>query len=325
MLIALIQIFAGLALLVFGADKFVTGAARTARRLGVKPLIIGLTVVGFATSLPEMLVSAVAAWQHRTDIAVGNAFGSNIANIALVLGATFLVRPINIHSATLRREFVAMCAACVLGSLVLMNGYLSRADGAMLMLALCLFIWWIVAMAGKSPWTDPLAAEFKHEYQRAGPLGRALGLSALGLVLLLLGSELLVEGAVVTAQALGLSDLVIGLTVVAVGTSLPELAASLMSAHKHESDIAIGNVIGSNMFNMLAVLGIPALIHPAAIGSEVEYRDVPVMIFLTALMGWMAFSRGRERLGRIHGLILLVCFIAYELLLFHSAAPRPGY
>ncbi len=324
MLATAIQILAGLALLVFGADKFVTGAARTARRLGVKPLIIGLTVVGFATSLPEMLVSAVAAWQHKTDIAVGNAFGSNIANIALVLGATLLVRPFNIHSATLRREFVAMCAACVLGSVVLFNGYLDRADGVVLILALCLFLWWIVFMAGKSPRTDPLATEFKHEYQRAGPLGAALGLSAMGLVLLLLGSKLLVDGAVVMAQALGLSDLVIGLTVVAVGTSLPELAASLMSAHKQESDIAIGNVIGSNMFNMLAVLGVPALIHPAAIGSEVEYRDVPVMLFLTALMGWMAFSRRRERLGRIHGLILLLCFIAYELLLFHSASPRPG-
>lgn len=324
MFVTVVQILAGLALLIFGADKFVSGAARGARHLGIKPLIIGLTVVAFATSLPEVLVSAVAAWQHNTDIAVGNAVGSNIANIALVLGVTLVVQPLTIHSGTLRREYVAMSAACLLALLLLLDHDLSRIDGAILLLALALLLWWIVVMAGKSARGDPLATEFAHEYQRAGPIGRALIQLVAGLVLLLLGARLLVDGAVVLARALGLSDLVIGLTVVAVGTSLPELAASVVSAVRKETDIAIGNVIGSNMFNMLAVLGIPALIHPGQVGPEIVYRDFPVMILLTVLLGAMAFYRERGRLGRMHGLTLLICFIAYEFLLFLSAAPRPG-
>ena len=322
MLLATTAILGGLFLLVFGADRFVTGAAQTARGLGIAPMIIGMTVVGMATSAPEVLVGSVAALQGKTNIAVGNAIGSNIANIGLVLGGTALFFPLQAASKTLRREYLVMFISIILALLLSLNCRLSRLDGILLLLALVIITWRIVKLARASSRKDPLAGEFGQELSTVIPLRKSLLLLVFGLVLLLAGSELLVEGAVAVARKYGVSDLVIGLTIIAVGTSLPEFAASVMSAIKNEADIAIGNVIGSNMFNMLMVMGVPSIIHPGQFGHAVLSRDFPVMISLTLMMGRNVFVSSQGRFSRVDGAILLSGFIAYQCWLFYSIA-RP--
>ncbi len=320
MLFASIAVIVGLILLVFGADRFVLGAARSARNLGIPPLIIGMTIVGIATSAPELLVGSIAAWDGKTTIAIGNALGSNIANIGMVLGGTVLFCPLIVASKTLRREYLLMCVSVLIALVLVLDQNLSRADGLILILSLIGMIWWIVKLAKESPKTDPLAGEFEQELKSVKPVRSSLLLLFAGLVLLLGGAELLVHGAVIIAKSFGLSDLVLGLTVIAIGTSLPELAASIMSVIKNEADIAIGNIIGSNMFNMLMVLGIPVLINPSGFGEEVLLRDFPVMIFMTMLMGWMVFIHGRGKFDRIEGGVLLSSFIAYQFWLFHTVS-----
>lgn len=320
MLINSLFIIAGLALLIGGADRFVVGAASIARSLDISPLIIGLTIVGVATSAPEVLVGSVAALNGKTSLAIGNAVGSNIANIGLVLGFTALVCPLQVKSLTLRREFLLMCAAIGIATLLLLDNYLSRLDGVILIFCLVAAMWWIIHLAKTSSKSDPLAGEFEQELTHAPPvsIGKSSLLLVIGLALLLGGAELLVRGAVAIAEEFGVSDLVIGLTIVAIGTSLPELAASVMSVIKNEADIAIGNVIGSNLFNMLMVLGVPALIHPAEVSPDVLLRDLPVMILLTLLMGWMVFIFGRGKFDRIKGGFLFICFIGYQYWLFST-------
>ena len=319
MVIACIQIIAGLALLVYGADRFVSGASRTARALGVPPLIIGLTIVGVATSVPEVLVGMVAALDGKTNIAIGNALGSNIANIGLVLGGTVLVTPLVISSKTLRREYLIMFISVIVGLALMIDQYISRLDAVILILCLGMIIWLILNVAGRAR-RDPLATEYAKEFKGKISLKNSLLLLVLGLVLLLAGANILVKGAVFVAQSFGISDLIIGLTIVAVGTSLPELAASIVSVIKKEPDIAIGNIIGSNTFNMLLVLSVPALIHPTGFEKEVLIRDFSVMILLTLLMGWMVFIRGHGKFSRWEGGILLGSFVAYQYWLFHSIA-----
>lgn len=318
MLLAIASILVGLFLLVYGADRFVTGAAQTARGLGLPPLIIGMTVVGIATSAPEVLVGSVAAMQGNTNIAIGNAIGSNIANIGLVLGSTALFCPLVVASKTLRREYMVMFISIILALLLSLNQKLSRVDGLILILSLVTITWLIINLAQQSSENDALAGEYQQELETVIPIRRSLKLLVLGLLLLLGGAELLVRGAVFIARTFGVSDLVIGLTIIAVGTSLPELAASIMSAIKKEADIAIGNVIGSNMFNMLMVMGVPSLIHPGQFGREVLVRDFPVMMGLTLLMGWMVFITGDGKFSRTEGGVLLACFIAYQAWLFLS-------
>lgn len=312
MLIATLTVLGGLALLVLGADRFVSGAAGTARALEVSPLIIGLIVVGIATSMPEVFVGGVAAWDGKTRIAIGNALGSNIANIGLVLGATALFTPLVVQSRTLRREFFLMLAAMLIAFLLMSDLRLSRMDGMLLLAALGLMLAWIVRQARK----EASAAQGRNGQEGAPGLGRSITFMVVGLVVLLAGAELLVRGAVYIARELGVSDLVIGLTIVAVGTSLPELAASLTSVAKKEMDIAIGNVIGSNMFNMLMVLGIPCIIYPDTFGKEVLLRDFAVMAGLTLLMAWMVFYSGKDRYSRAEGAALLLCFAVYQYWLF---------
>lgn len=319
MILDCVFILAGLSLLVYGADRFVIGAASTARGLGVSPLIIGLTIVGIATSAPEVLVGTVAAFDAKTNIAIGNAIGSNIANIGLVLGATALIRPLVVASKTLRREYFVMCVAIAIALFALFDQYLSRMDGVILLVSLILVIFMIVRMARRSPSTDPLASEFEEEIETVDSVGKSLVLMFFGLVLLLGGAELLVRGAVNVARFFGVSDLVIGLTIIAVGTSLPELAASIMSVIKNEADIAIGNVIGSNMFNMLMVLGVPCLIYPDSFGPEVLSRDFLIMVLLSLAMGWMVFIHGKGKFDRLEGGFLFSCFISYQYYLFYSA------
>lgn len=318
MLINFVFVVVGLGLLVYGADRFVVGAANIARVLGMSPLIIGLTVVGIATSAPEVLVGTVATLDGKTTLAIGNAVGSNIANIGLVIGATALFCPLVAKSPTLRREFFIMSAAITIALVLLLDSYLSRLDGIILIVSLVASLFWVVYLARTSSRTDPLAVELEHELEEErvdSPLKSWLMLF-FGLLLLLGGAEMLVRGAVAIAQAFGVSDLVIGLTIVAIGTSLPELAASIMSVLKDEADLAIGNVIGSNLFNMLMVLGVPAIIGPSAVSSEVLYRDFPVMITLTIFMGAMIFVFGKGKFDRIEGGILFCCFVAYQYWLF---------
>lgn len=311
MLLAVVATLGGLALLAFGADRFVAGAVATARNLGVSNLIIGLTVVGMATSMPEALVGAVAAWDGKTHIAIGNAIGSNIANVGLVLGATALFW--GVRAEALGREFSVMGLAMLLALLLMLDQHLSRLDGALLLAALLLSVGWVVRGARQTSTATEAGAA-----KRLPSLGKSLLLMCVGLLVLLGGAELLVRGAVQIAQILGVSDLVIGLTIVAVGTSLPELAACIASVLKKEADIVIGNIIGSNMFNMLMVLGLPCVIHPIAFGGEVLARDFSVMIGITLLMGWMVFVSSKAQIRRWEGAALLLCFAGYQYGLFQG-------
>ncbi len=313
-------ILAGFAILLWGADRFVMGASALASNLGVSPLVIGLTIVGFGTSAPEILISAVASYDNNPGLAIGNAIGSNIANIALVLGFTALVIPLTVKSETLKREYPVMLAV-TLGSLVLlMDGNFSRMDGFILISGMFILIYTITMIGLRSRKTDPIV----HEYEDEIPVGITTLKACLwflaGLLTLLLGSKLLVNGAVAIATELGVSDVVIGLTIVAIGTSLPELAASIVSAYKKEPDIAIGNIIGSNMFNLLAVLGLPGAIRPGPVPANVLERDFPVMITLTVLLFAMSYGfRAPGKINRIEGGILLSMFITYQVVLYFSS------
>lgn len=308
-------------MLVWGADRFVIGAAATARNLGVSPLIIGLTVVGFGTSAPEILVGSVAAWLGNPEIAVGNALGSNIANIGLILGLTAILVPLTVHSNILAREYPLLLLATLVGAAVIMDGDLNRLDGVILLVMLGGLLYWIVRVAlNERGGQDPMSAEFDAEIPEDMAQGRATTWLVIGLVALLASSRLLVWGATEIAVAFGISDLVIGLTIVAVGTSLPELAASIASARKNEPDIAIGNVIGSNMFNILAVLGVPVLIQPTAVSADVLTRDMPLTIGLTVLLYFIAVGNaGHGRITRMEGGALLAIFLAYQGFLLHGA------
>ncbi len=320
MILNYLGILAGLALLVYGADRFVDGAAKIARYLGMPPLLIGLTIVGMATSTPEILVGVVAALEGKTEIAIGNAIGSNIANIGLVLGFTVMLMPVTIASQTLKREFFIMGLAILLAVALMWDQNLSHLDAVFLLVGLIAAILSVTVLSKKSAKTDPLLSEFESELSEKSPeksdVGKSIFLFFLGLSLLLGGAYLLVECAVLVAKHFGLSDLVIGLTIIAIGTSLPELAASITAVKKDEADIAIGNVIGSNMFNMLAVIGIPGMIHATDFDSIVLHRDFPVMIGMTLLMGYMVFIRGAGKFDRAEGVTLLLCFIAYQYWLF---------
>lgn len=313
MLLAVSSIIAGLALLVWSADKFVIGAASLARNLGVPPLLIGLTVVGFGTSAPEIVVSVMAALEGSPGIAVGNAIGSNIANIALILGATALIAPLAVHSDILRREYPLLLVVSVLAYLLLIDGDLVLVDGLLLLLGLVVTMWLLVRIGLSRRDHDPLVAEIDAEIPTGIGTGMAVFWFALGLVLLVASSRLLVWGAVEIATAFGVSELVIGLTIVAVGTSLPELAASIASALKREHDLAIGNIVGSNIWNLLAVLSAPGLLAPGLVDPAVVTRDMPVMLALTVALLLMARGRsGHGDVNRVEGSILLACFVAYQ-------------
>ena len=310
-------VLAGFVLLVWGADRFVAGAAGTARQLGVSTLIIGLTIVGFGTSAPEMLVSAMASFAGNPGLAIGNAIGSNITNIALILGVTALVTPLTVRSETLRRELPLLMAIMLVSIGLLADQELDRIDGILLMVALGGFLVWLIRLGMSSKGSDPIIAEFQDEIPQDMSLGKGIFWLVAGLVVLLGSSRLLVWGAVNIAETYGVSDLIIGLTIVAIGTSLPELAASVVAARKGEHDIAIGNVLGSNIFNLLAVMGLPGIIMPGRFEPEVLSRDFPVMIFLTLLFFGLAYGiGGTGRITRAAGAVLLACFFGYQLILY---------
>lgn len=312
MLSAFSAVLFGLALLVWSADRFVAGAASTARHFGMPPLLIGMLVVGFGTSAPEMVVSVFAAIEGRPEIALGNAYGSNIANIALILGLTALINPITVHSRVLRKELPLLTAVSLLAWYQLADGELSRNDSVLLLgLFVCLMTWTLrQSMRQKR---DTLDVEMERELAgHTMPLGKALVWLFVGLLLLLVSSRMLVWGAVEIAIGFGVSELIIGLTVVAVGTSLPELASSLVAARKGEHDIALGNVLGSNLFNTLVVVGLAGVIQPVVVDPEIVYRDMPVMVALTLSLFLIGYGFHRPgRISRTEGALLLVSFISY--------------
>ncbi|MEJ2515143.1 MAG: calcium/sodium antiporter [Gammaproteobacteria bacterium] len=304
---------AGFILLVWGADRFVLGAGGTARNLGVPPLLIGLTLVGMATSGPEIFVSVVAALGDEPELAMGNAIGSNIANIALVLGTTALVMPIVIRSATLRREMPALLAVTLLLVMVFLNRTITRPEGLLLLMGLVVLMYWLIVLSSRFDPADPITAEIEAEIPANIPMVSSVAWLVVGLVVLLAGSNLLVWGAHNVAEAMGVSDLVIGLTLVAVGTSFPELAVSIVSALKQEHDLALGNIIGSNMFNSLAVVGLAAAIRPATLEPELLTLHLPVMIGVTLMLFAIAYNlSGKSRIGRLEGAVLLASFFAYH-------------
>ena len=312
MLMPWLAVLGGFILLVWSAERFVFGASALARNLGVSPLIIGMTIMGFGTSAPEMLVSAMAAINGNPAIGVGNALGSNIANIGLVIGATALIMPLAVSSRILRREYPVLIAVTLLAGLLMLDGELDHLDGVFLVFGTMLLIAWLVWMGKRPHVADPLETEFDVEIPTGLGMKSAVSWTVFGLVILVLSSKLLVWGAVEIAHEFGVSDLVIGLTIIAVGTSLPELAASVMSALKKEHDMAIGNIIGSNMFNLLAVLALPGLIQPSVLDPAVMQRDYPIVVALTLALFIMAYGfKGRGRVNRYEGGLLLACFAAY--------------
>jgi cation:H+ antiporter len=325
MLLPVLAVVLGFFVLVWGADRFVTGAAATARDLGVSTLVIGLIIVGFGTSAPEILVSVTASITGNPGLAIGNALGSNISNIGLVLGGTALVGTLVVRSETLKREYPILMVITLMTFGLVVDRQLGRLDGVLLLASLSLILYWLVLITlNRRRNRDPLTAELGEEFSTGIPLARAVGLLAVGFVGLMVSSRILVWGAVAIAQYLGVSDLLIGLTIVAIGTSLPELAAGVTSAIKGEGDIAIGNVIGSNIFNTLAVLAIPALIRPMTVAEEVVRRDFPICIAATAGLFVLAWGpHGDGRIGRRGALVLLGGFVGYQWLLFLSAVGGP--
>lgn len=319
MLTALLAIVGGLVLLVWSADRFVDGSAAVARNLGMPPLLIGMVVVGFGTSAPEMFVSALAAWQGNPSLALGNAYGSNITNIALILGLTALLSPIAVHSQVLRKELPILLGVTALAAWQIWDGTISRVDAMVLLLVFAVLMGWTI-WQGLQKRPDELGSDMERELDaHRMPAGRAVFWLVIGLVLLVVSSRILVWGAVELARGFGISDLIIGLTVVAVGTSLPELASSLIATRKGEHDIALGNILGSNLFNTLAVVGIAGLIHPMAAGSDVLYRDMLVMAALTASLFVIGCGvRGPGRINRFEGVLLLTCYAGYTAYLFRT-------
>jgi cation:H+ antiporter len=319
MTLAALAIVFGLMLLVWSADRFVEGAAFTARHFGMQPLLIGMVIVGFGTSAPEMAVSALAASQGNPGIALGNAYGSNITNIALILGLTALLSPIMVHSQVVRKELPILLGITAIAAWQLWDGEITRIDAAVLLIVFAGVMGWSI-WQGMTKGEDALGAEIEQELiEHSMNLKQAIIWLVLGLLLLILSSRMLVWGAVEIAQAFGVSDLIIGLTVVAIGTSLPELASSIIAARKGENDIALGNIIGSNLFNTLAVVGIAGMIHPMAVALEVLTRDIAVMAGLTILLFIFAYGfRSMGRINRYEGAVLIACYIGYTTYLIST-------
>jgi cation:H+ antiporter len=312
-MLSVAEILIGLFLLYWGADRLVIGAGATARNLGVSPVLIGLVIVGFATSAPEMLISAVAAMDGAPALAVGNALGSNIANLGMVLGAAVLLTPLAVLSQTLRQEFPAVLAATGLAYLLFLDNELSRVDALILLSALLLLTVWLVFLGMRSSVFDPLRIEYGDEFSDDLGAGRATLWLVVGLVTLLVGSELMVNGAIDAARQLGISELVLGVTIVAIGTSLPELAVAVAGALKRECELVLGNVLGSNIFNLLAVIGIAGAIQPHELTNGVLSLHYPLMAVMTLAVFALAYNRrARVQLTRPVGAMLLLTFLGYQ-------------
>lgn len=319
MTLFLLALFIGLVLLTWSSDKFVEGAARLAHLTNISPLVVGIVIVGFGTSAPELLVSANAAFSGSPGMALGNAIGSNIANIALILGATAVITLLPVRKSMMKLEVPALFTAAFLSWWLLADDFVSRIDGTVLMLALFIALGLLLKMAGKEKDLQ-VSTEVSEADIPNMSMGMAIFWTVAGLLLLVLGSRLLVWGGSGIASALGVSDLVIGLTIVAIGTSLPELAASLASARKGVSEMAVGNIVGSCLFNNLGVIGLAALIHPLATPSEVLMRDLPAMVGLYVLFVIFIFTPpARNAINRWEGMILLLLFASYQFMVYQQS------
>lgn len=326
MLLSLLALLVGFVLLVFSADRFVEGAAATAAHFGVPSLLIGVLIVGFGTSAPEMLVSAMAALDGNPDIALGNALGSNIINTGLIIGLTALIAPLTVHSGIIRKELPLLLSICCILGFFLSDFSLTRTESILLLVGFGGLLAWSVYSGLKSQ-HDTFGDAITNEMQsHQHSLAYALTWLVVGFAVMLGSSRLLVWGAVEIATLLGISDLIIGLTIVALGTSLPELAASVIAARKGEHDIALGNVIGSNMFNLLAVVGIAGVIQPLPeITSAVLYRDWLSMVGLIIVLFISAYGFGQQgRINRIEGSMLIIMFCAYNTYLIQSVLRANG-
>ena len=323
MFIQILILLLSLIILVWSADKFVFGASSLARNLGISPMIIGLTIVAMGSSAPEMMIAATASLQGNPDTAVGNAIGSNITNIALVLGLTALFHPLSVSSSTIKREIPLILIVTAIATYMLANSHFSFNEGLILIIGFVLYIATLLFVtlkrAKQNPIDDKMVLEAEQEVPEAVSTRRSVIWLVFGIIFLPLSATFLVDSSIFIAKAFGISDLVIGLTVIAVGTSLPELAASIMSIIKKEDDLALGNIIGSNIFNILAVLSLAGLISPGNIDQAAASRDAPYMLATTFLLFLLCFSRsGKFRITRAKGLLLLAVFIGYQILLFRK-------
>ena len=313
-------IIVGLALLIWSADKFVEGAAAMARLLGVSIMIIGITIVGFGTSAPEIVVSIIAVLDNTPDLAIGNALGSNIANIGLILGVTAILVPIPVAARLFKTEYPLLLLATVIMAWSLYDLSLDIVDGFALLGLLILCLMHLIREHRRHPAEYAREMHESEEMVHEMKMPAAIGWLTLGLLVLVGSSKLLVWGASGIASSLGVSDLVIGLTIVALGTSLPELAASITSLKKGTPDLAIGNVIGSNLFNSLAVIGLPALLTNFSIDESARSRDLVVVVALTLLLLLLSRFPGAmpRRITRIKGILLFACFVIYQLYLYYG-------
>ncbi|TYP63352.1 calcium/sodium antiporter [Stutzerimonas stutzeri] len=323
-----VYLIAGLVLLVAGAEVLVRGAAKLAAQFGIPPLIIGLTVVAFGTSAPETAVSVQAALNGSGDIAIGNVLGSNIANVLLILGVTSLVAPLIVSRQLIRLDVPIMIGASLVTYALAWDGSLSRLDGALLFSAVIAYTAFLIISSRRATAAATADDEFAKEFgldETPKPYASLInaGLVVAGLVLLVTGSNFLVEGAVSLARALGLSELVIGLTVIAIGTSLPELATSILAAIRGERDIAVGNIVGSNIFNLLCVLGLASLVSPDAIGVAANALafDFPVMIAVALACLPIFFTS--YAINRWEGLLFVAYYVAYTVYLVLVSTGRP--
>ncbi len=313
LLLDILGLAAGIAVLVWSADVFVDGSAAFARRCGMSPLLIGMIIIGFGTSMPEMLVSALAAAEHSPSIALGNAYGSNIANIGLILGLTAALSPITVTKSVVWREIPTLIFATVVGLLFLLNGVITRTEAFLMLAAFAAVMLFNGLLSRKKNEDDETGA-------KPIPLGKSLLMIVGGLLLLVGSSRLLVVCAIGIARVLGVPDLIIGLTIVAIGTSLPELASSIAAVRKKEHDLVIGNIIGSNLFNTLAVVGLACVITPMTEGTDREavhaviVRDYPVVLALSVLLMLFCipWRRGNKAvINRWEGAFLLLSYLAY--------------
>lgn len=320
LLIASAQLAAGFVLLIWAADRLVAGSSALAKHFGISPLVIGITLVGFGTSAPEMMVSAIASFKGNSSLAIGNALGSNIANIGLILGVTAIIYPLSIQRSTMRREFPALLVVMVITAWMMADFSFSRLEGVVLLLCLLGLIVFMVFYGRRHLNEDPQLAHLATNVPIQMKTSTAIIWALTGIVVLPLAAHILVTGAVSLASLAGVSEAIIGLTVVALGTSLPELAAAAASALKKEDDLAIGNILGSNIFNLLGVLGISAMIAPLAIEPDLVNRDLVVMFVITALLAFLAWRRvGIGKITHMGGIALLVFFLAYQGTIIRSA------
>jgi len=300
-------------LLIWSADEFTNNGAKIANIFKISPLIIGLLIFGFGTSAPEMLVSGLAAYEGHPELSIGNAFGSNIFNIALVLGITAIILPIKVKQDILKKEWLYLMASTLVAGILILDGYLSFADGLILLglLAVFLIYTFVASKKGDHQEFDNLAIEVKQ-----GQTKKVWLMLIISFVILLLSAKLVVWGGSELAASFGVSDLLIGLTVVALGTSLPELAVSISSALKKQHEMVVGNIIGSNLFNTVGVLAIPSLILPFDVPVDVINRDYPFMVALTALLFIVSYRFKKEGvIRRLEGVLLLVVLAVYLYLL----------